>query len=76
MEVNKLVILARFRQERGDDVSPVNAAALCRPPDLAQQVVYASTNSAAVAVKYAQSGWWKTSALTLASGSIIMPSVN
>ena len=28
------------------------------------------------AVKYAQSGWWKTSALTLASGSIIMPSVS
>jgi mRNA interferase MazF len=29
-----------------------------------------------LAVKYAQSGWWNTSALTLASGSIIMPSVS
>ena len=27
-------------------------------------------------MKYAQSGWWNTSALTLASGSIIMPSVS
>ena len=26
-------------------------------------------------MKYAQSGWWNTMALTLASGSIIMPSV-
>jgi hypothetical protein len=30
---------------------------------------------ATAAVKYVQSGWWNTRALTLASGSIIMPSV-
>src|ERR1039457_1795232 len=38
---------------------------------------YAITASVSfLAVKYAHSGWWETSALTLASGSIIMPSVS
>ena len=36
----------------------------------------AQNQSVPAAVKYTASGWWNTMALTLASGSIIMPSVS
>ena len=45
-------------------------------PGASAMPAHAVVVSPSSAVKYAQSGWWNTRALTLASGSIIMPSVS
>jgi hypothetical protein len=61
--------LARFHRDSLQTV----LSHLSNLPDYAAA---SSPSRSSEAVKYAQSGCWKTSALTLASGSIIMPSVS
>ena len=57
----------------GDSARRPPRQARCRPRYFSRMSYWPGGGSSAV--KYAQSGWWNTSALTLASGSIIMPSV-